>query len=231
MSEPLVLAAGVLLWRSDLDAARQQDLSVEVFRLTGFAPFYRPGMPRTGHKLSVEMTNFGALGWFSDAERGYRYEPRHPLTGTGWPPIPPFLLRLWRERTGYDPPPEACLVNLYRGSARMGLHRDSDELARDAPVLSVSLGDHAVFRFGSARKRACTQTVVLGSGDVLVFGGPARFMLHGIDRILPGTGTVVPGGGRLNLTLRRVTIPKKEAADQGGDRPPNALFALDAGRG
>ncbi len=231
MTAPLELAPGVLLWRGDLDPVQQQDLAAEIFRLAASAPFYRAAMPRTGHKLSVEMTNFGPLGWFSDAESGYRYEPRHPLNGRAWPPIPELLLRTWRQRTAFPAPPEACLVNLYRGNARMGLHRDSDELARDAPVLSLSLGESAVFRFGPARQHSSTQTVVLESGDILVFGGPARFMFHGIDRILPGTGACIPGGGRLNLTLRRVTIPQKKAADQGGDRPPNALFALDAGRG
>ena len=113
----------------------------------------------------------------------------------------------------------------------MGLHRDQDEDARDAPVVSVSLGDSAVFRFGPARTHKSTQTVVLKSGDLLVFGGPARLMFHGIDQILSSTSNLVPGGGRINLTLRRVTLPEKKATDQGGDRSPNALFALGAGRG
>jgi alkylated DNA repair protein (DNA oxidative demethylase) len=234
MSGPIELTPGVFYWPRYLDPAQQRSLSAEVFRLAESASLYRPEMPRTGHKLSVEMTNFGSLGWFTDAQQGYRYEPFHPLCGTPWPQIPGSLLNIWRTTTGYSALPEACLVNLYRGKARMGLHRDSDELARDAPVLSVSLGDKAVFRFGPARKISSTQTILLESGDVLVFGGAARFMLHGIDRILPGTSSLIPGGGRVNLTLRRVTIPdeaQKKAADQGGDRPPNALFALDAGRG
>jgi DNA oxidative demethylase len=234
MSEPIELAPGLFYWPGYLDPAQQQLLAAEIIQVAESAPFYRPEMPRTGHKLSVEMTNFGSLGWFTDAEKGYRYERCHPLRGTPWPPIPDLLLNIWRATTGCSAFPEACLVNLYRGKARMGLHRDSDEQARDAPVLSVSLGDKALFRFGQARKNSSTQTILLESGDVLVFGGVARFMLHGIDRIIPGTSSLIPGGGRLNLTLRRVTIPadeQKNAADQGGDRPPNALFALDAGRG
>jgi len=234
MSAPLQPAPGVFYWPRYLDMTQQHWLSAEVFRLAESAPFYQPEMPRTGHKLSVEMTNFGSLGWFTDAEKGYRYEARHPFRGTSWPPIPELLLDIWRATAGYRSLPEACLVNLYRGRARMGLHRDSDEPARDAPVLSVSLGDTALFRFGRARKISSTQTLLLESGDVVVFGGVARLMLHGIDRLFPGTSSLIPGGGRLNLTLRRVTIPdatQKEAADQGGDRPPNALFALDTGRG
>ena len=197
MSRPIELAPGVFYWPRHLDIAQQQSLAAEVFRLAGAAPFYRPGMPRTGHKLSVEMTNFGRLGWFSDAERGYRYEPCHPLRGTPWPPIPEILLNLWRATTGYPALPEACLVNLYRGTARMGLHRDADEKARDAPVLSISLGDKAAFRFGQARKRISTQTQILDSGDVLVFGGAARLMLHGVDRIFPGTSPLIPDGGQI----------------------------------
>ena len=207
MSEPVELAPGVFYSPAYLDPAQQQSLTAEIFRLAESAPFYRPGMPRTGHKLSVEMTNFGCLGWVTDAQKGYRYETCHPLRGTPWPAIPEFLLKIWRATTGYSALPEACLVNLYRGKARMGLHRDSDEQASDAPVLSVSLGDKAIFRFGQARKRSSTHTILLESGDVLVFGSVARFMLHGIDRILPGTSSPIPGGGRLNLTLRRVTVP------------------------
>ena len=164
-------------------------------------------MPRTGHLMSVEMTNFGSLGWFSDTQNGYRYEPRHPGTGNPWPPIPESLLALWTAVTGYSEAPEACLVNVYRAGARMGLHRDQDEQALDAPVVSISLGDRALFRFGPARARANTAAVMLETGDVLVFGGPARLMFHGIDRIYPGTSALVPGGGRINLTMRRVTKP------------------------
>jgi len=151
------------------------------------------------------MTNFGPLGWVSDAANGYRYEKSHPVSGQPWPPIPQALLRLWDETTGYGAPPEACLVNFYGSAARMGLHRDQDEAAVDAPVLSVSLGESAYFRFGTASLKGETRRLKLNSGDVLTFGGPARLMYHGIDRVLPGTSTLIPGGGRINLTLRRVS--------------------------
>ena len=95
-------------------------------------------------------------------------------------------------------------MNLYRHGARMGLHRDADEQAVDAPVVSVSLGDDALFRMGGLERRGSTRSVKLSSGDVLVFGGPSRLAFHGIDRIMPGTSQLMPGGGRLNLTLRRV---------------------------
>jgi alkylated DNA repair protein (DNA oxidative demethylase) len=171
------------------------------------APFFTPRMPRTNKPFSVQMTNCGALGWVSDAAGGYRYQPTHPDTGAPWPPIPALLLDLWREHADYPQPPEACLVNFYDGSARMGLHQDRDEAALDAPILSVSLGDTALFRIGGTTRGGPTRSLKLASGDLLAFGGPARLAYHGVDRILPGTSMLLASGGRINLTLRRVTKP------------------------
>jgi alkylated DNA repair protein (DNA oxidative demethylase) len=199
------VAAGVRFWPGRLSATDQAALLAEVMSRVGVAPFFQPTMPGTGKKFSVEMTNFGPLGWVSDRLRGYRYERLHPVTGSSWPQIPQSLLQLWAETTGYDAPPEACLVNLYRAGARMGLHQDADESATDAPVLSLSLGDTALFRFGTAGRRGQTRSLKLASGDVLMFGGPARMMYHGIDRVQAGSSSLIPGGGRINLTLRRVS--------------------------
>jgi alkylated DNA repair protein (DNA oxidative demethylase) len=209
------VAEGVRYWPHRLDAAEQAALLQDILERVAAAPFYRPRMPRSGAPLSVEMTNFGPLGWFTDKDKGYRYEATHPATGKPWPDIPQRLLRLWDETTAYPLPPQACLVNLYREGTRMGLHRDSDEEAVDAPVLSVSLGDSAIFRFGGTTRRGTSRTLKLDSGDVVMFGGPARMMFHGIDRVLGGSSSLVPGGGRLNLTLRRVTRP---AGQKKGDR-------------
>jgi alkylated DNA repair protein (DNA oxidative demethylase) len=199
---------GVTLWPLRLDPAEQTQLLEDVLAGVASAPFFDPTMPRTGKKFSVRMTNFGSLGWVSDAAKGYRYERFHPVTAKAWPAIPTSLLKLWNETTRYGAPPEACLVNFYGSTARMGLHRDLDEPALNAPVLSVSLGDSAYFRFGTGSAKGSTRRVKLNSGDVLMFGGPARLMYHGIDRILPGTSTLIPGGGRINLTLRRVSSPE-----------------------
>lgn len=171
------------------------------------APLYTPRMPRTGKAFSVRMSNCGTLGWMSDAERGYRYEPRHPVTGEPWPAIPDLVLKAWRETAAYPVPPEACLINFYDGTARMGLHQDRDEAARDAPVVSISLGDSCLFRFGGEQRSGRTKSLKLHSGDVLVIGGASRFIFHGVDRILPGTSTLLSDGGRINLTMRRVTQP------------------------
>jgi alkylated DNA repair protein (DNA oxidative demethylase) len=199
----LDIAPGVRLWSGGLDAKEQKLLVEDVLRRAQDTPFYRPLMPRSGKPFSVEETNFGSLGWYSDTS-GYRYETRHPFTGRAWPAIPDLLLELWRDATGYRTHPECCLVNLYRAGARMGLHQDRDEAARDAPVLSVSLGDDALFRIGGTTRKGPTTSVKLCSGDVLVFGGPARLAFHGIDRLVSGSSRLVPGGGRINLTLRRV---------------------------
>ena len=195
MEAALKIAPGVSLWRERLDRKAQRALLGEVLAQ---AEFYRPAMPGSGKPFSVEEFNFGPLGWYSD-RAGYRYIAANPLTGQPWPPIPQALLALW----DHPAPPECCLVNLYRAGARMGLHQDRDEVS-DAPVVSVSLGDDALFRIGGTTRRGPTQSVRLVSGDVLSFGGPARRAYHGIDRVFAGSSTLVPGGGRVNLTLRRV---------------------------
>ena len=171
------------------------------------APLFTPTMPRSGKRMSVRMTNCGPLGWVTDKERGYRYQATHPETGKPWPPIPAALLELWRELARYPAPPEACLVNYYAESAKMGLHQDKDEEDFAAPVLSVSLGDTGIFRLGGRSRKDPTRAFELKSGDVVVLGDTDRLAFHGIDRILAGTSDLVPEGGRFNLTLRRVTKP------------------------
>ena len=203
MVSRVAVAPGVALWRERFSSAGQKSLLDEVLAGIVAAPFYRPAMPGSGKAFSVEESNFGSLGWVSDKD-GYRYQPAHPVTGKAWPAIPAALMELWREIAD-APEPECCLVNLYRGEARMGLHQDKDEQAMGAPVVSVSLGDEALFRIGGETRRGPTRSVTLSSGDVVMFGGPARLAYHGIDRIRPGSSSLIPGGGRINLTLRRVT--------------------------
>jgi alkylated DNA repair protein (DNA oxidative demethylase) len=147
MSRGVEIAPGVQLWRETLSREEQRALTDEIFRLAKEVPFYRPTMPKSEKPFSVEETNFGALGWFSD-RTGYRYIARHPYTDKPWPQIPRLLLGLWDEIVA-GPPPECCLVNLYRSGARMGLHQDRDEEAFEVPVVSVSLGDDARFRIGT----------------------------------------------------------------------------------
>lgn len=200
------LPPGVSYLPGCLDPGQQRALLADLRRIIAAAPLYIPTMPRSGQPMSVRMTNCGTLGWVTDKELGYRYQPHHPVTGEPWPPMPAVLVDIWKDAGGYPAHPEACLVNYYTGQARMGSHRDSDEADHSAPVVSVSLGDDAVFHVGGPKRSDSKARIVLRSGDVLVLGGPSRMAYHGIDRLLPGTSTLLPEGGRFNLTLRRVTI-------------------------
>lgn len=197
---------GFRLLSEHFSPADQKRLVADVLARVEDAPLYRPSMPRSGKPMSVQMTNLGPLGWISDI-KGYRYGPKHPETGRAWPAMPEMLLELWRTLSGYLAPPQACLVNWYSQTSRLGLHIDADESARDAPVVSVSLGDRALFRLGGLTRSSPTSSLRLASGDVVVLGGRSRRAYHGVDRIYPGTSQLVPGGGRINLTLRRVTQP------------------------
>ena len=198
------LGPGLLYAPGFLDRAAQEALVAELRAIVREAPLFTPTMPRTGQPFSVRMTNCGPLGWVSDVA-GYRYQPTHPETGRPWPAMPSSLLAVWRTLAEGAPEPEACLVNRYEPDARMGLHQDEDEQDLAAPVVSLSLGDTAVFRIGGLGRRDKTRSLRLLSGDAFVFGGPARLVFHGVDRIVAGTSDLLAGGGRLNLTLRRVT--------------------------
>ena len=165
------------------------------------APFHSPEVPG-GRRMSVAMTGLGPLAWHSD-QSGYRYVDRHPITGRLWPDMPEALLEVWRRFCPGAPGPDACLVNLYRSGAKMGLHQDKDEQDFSVPVLSISLGDKALFRIGGPSRKDATRSLWLSSGDVVVLAGEARLAFHGIDRVVEGSSTVVPGGGRLNLTMRK----------------------------
>ncbi len=188
-----------------LDGAAQVALLADVRRVIAAAPLYTPTMPRSGKPLSVRMTNCGLLGWMTDAAGGYRYQAYHPVTGAPWPPIPGALVRLWQRVAPDAPPAEACLINYYGPDARMGSHVDADETDRTAPVVSISLGDDAIFHVGGLARSDAKVRVVLRSGDVAVLGGNARRAYHGIDKVVVGTSALLAEGGRFNLTLRRVT--------------------------
>ncbi|MFN3545937.1 MAG: alpha-ketoglutarate-dependent dioxygenase AlkB family protein [Mesorhizobium sp.] len=200
-----VLPRGVKHIPGYLDVAAQRALVEDIRAVVAAAPLYRPEMPRTGKPMSVRMTNCGSLGWVTDRERGYRYQDTHPVTGAPWPPIPKALLDLWDAVANHPAPPQACLVNFYDDSARMGLHQDRDEQDLSAPVVSVSLGDSCLFRVGETTRGGRTTSIRLESGDVVILGGEGRLCFHGVDRIYPATSALLRNGGRINLTLRRVT--------------------------
>lgn len=200
--------AGFDVHKSYLGVAAQRRLLETLRDVVRAAPFVSPVTPR-GKPMSVRMTAAGTYGWITDKD-GYRYATRHPQ-GMPWPAIPDDVLATWEDLTGLARRPECCLINYYGEGARMGLHQDKDEGSFDWPVVSISLGDEGLFRMGGVSRRDRTQSIWLQSGDVVVMGGAARLAHHGVDRIRFGSSTLLPKGGRINLTLRVVT--------QGGEAP------------
>ena len=198
------LQSGLRYLPGRLSRQEQEDLVEIIRQVVAEAPLYVPVMPGSGRPMSVRMTNCGPLGWVTDKERGYRYQTTHPVTGLPWPAIPQVLMDLWRDISGHPKDPEACLVNFYADDAKMGLHQDRDEADLSAPVLSISLGNTCLFRIGGLARTDRTKSLKLESGDVFLLGGEGRLCFHGVDRIYPGTSTLLKSGGRINLTLRRV---------------------------
>lgn len=199
--EPTLRLGGFTLYQGLLDADAQTALVEEIRNVVAKAPLIAPITPG-GRPMSVRMTSAGRLGWITD-RGGYRYAPRHP-SGRAWAPIPARVLALWHRLTGLDRAPDCCLVNYYGEGARMGLHQDRDEGDFQFPVLSISLGDEALFRMGGIERRDPTRSVWLRSGDVVLMGGAARLAWHGIDRTRFASSALLPKGGRINLTLRVV---------------------------
>lgn len=185
-----------------LGPAEQAALVEDLRGVIAAAPLFSPITPY-GKPMSVRMTSAGSLGWVSD-RRGYRYAPLHPA-GTPWPPIPERVLDVWRAVSGVARLPDCCLINFYGEGARMGMHQDRDEADFAWPVVSISLGDDALFRIGNLERGGRTESLWLRSGDVMVMGGSARLAYHGVDRVAFGSSTLLPRAGRINLTLRVAT--------------------------
>jgi alkylated DNA repair protein (DNA oxidative demethylase) len=201
MREPDAVIRGVKLYRGYISTEAQRDLLEDLRSVARAAPLFSPMTPY-GKPMRVRMTSAGKYGWFSD-RGGYRYAVRHP-EGMDWPPIPDAALGIWRDLVSAGREPDCCLVNFYGEGARMGLHQDRDEADFSWPVLSVSLGDEGLFRIGNQTRGGKTESVWLHSGDVVVMGDEARLLYHGVDRIKFGSSPLLPGGGRINLTLRVV---------------------------
>ncbi len=208
---------GVRIHQGLLPPAAQAALLDDIRAVVRAAPLVRPVTPG-GRAMSVRMTAAGEFGWITD-RAGYRYERCHP-SGVPWPPIPARVRAIWEAvagtarmaESGTVRAPECCLVNWYADGARMGLHQDRDEGDFGCPVVSISLGDDALFRVGGTERRAPTRSIWLRSGDVAVMGGAARLAWHGVDRTRFASSSLLPDGGRINLTLRVVTPPDAGAA-------------------
>lgn len=192
---------GFRILPSYLNEAAQRALVEALRDVVAVAPLFSPMTPM-GKPMSVRMTSAGRYGWVSDRS-GYRYARQHP-GGQDWPAIPDAVLAIWRALASDARDPDCCLLNYYGEEARMGLHQDRDEADFSWPVLSVSLGDEALFRIGGRTRGDTTVSHWLRSGDVVVMGGDARLTYHGVDRIRFGSSTLLKGGGRINLTCRVV---------------------------
>jgi alkylated DNA repair protein (DNA oxidative demethylase) len=182
----------------------EADLVAALRDIEAQAPFRHMATPG-GHQMSVAMTNCGSFGWVTD-RTGYRYDPNDPDTGTPWPPMPASFRVLAGQaaaEAGFDGfAPEVCLINRYVPGARMSLHQDRDELDLGAPIVSVSLGLPATFLFGGLKRSDKTRRFRLEHGDVVVWGGPARLIFHGVAPLADGEH-VLMGRQRINLTFRK----------------------------
>lgn len=192
----------VLLHRfAEAHAAALLEAITQVSAQAPFRHLLTPG----GQRMSVAMSNCGALGWVSD-RAGYRYQPTDPQSGQPWPPMPDTLLKLARSAAGQAGfagfEPDACLINRYAPGARLSLHQDRDEHDYSAPIVSVSLGLPAVFLFGGLTRKDPVRQLQLQHGDVLVWGGPDRLRYHGVKPIGEGLHSLL-GAQRINLTFRR----------------------------
>ncbi len=198
------LSDGAIVLRGFATACADQ-LKADVEAVAASAPFRHLVTPG-GYRMSVAMTNCGALGWVSD-RRGYRYDPLDPESGRPWPALPAAFAALARDaaaRAGYPGfVPDACLINRYAPGAKLSLHQDRDEKDLRAPIVSVSLGLPAVFAWGGDARGDKVRRVPLHHGDVAVWGGPSRLRFHGVLALGDGQHPFA-GGHRINITFRKV---------------------------
>lgn len=198
LEEGAVILRGFAL----LESCALVEETERIARIAQFRQMMTPG----GYTMSVAMTNCGRVGWVSDPG-GYRYDRLDPETSEPWPSMPAEFLNLAARAAaaggfaGYDP--DACLINRYAAGAKLSLHQDRDEDDQWAPIVSVSLGLPAVFLWGGTRRADPVRRLRLESGDVVVWGGPARFVYHGIAPLKSGDHPLT-GPTRINLTFRKV---------------------------
>lgn len=196
------------IFEKRLDREAQEKLLEDIRAVIKEAPLLAP-VTKNGQKFNLRLTNCGTHGWLSD-EKGYRYEAAHPETKKPWPAMPQSIHDLavaLAKESGFSTfRPEVCLINHYEGTGRLGMHQDKDELDFSAPIVSVSLGDECIFQFGGVKKTDPVKDYRLKSGDCVVWGGDLRLAYHGVKKIVPGSSTLLPNGGRYNLTVRQVTL-------------------------
>jgi alkylated DNA repair protein (DNA oxidative demethylase) len=198
------ITEGALLLRAFVGEEEAAALMAAIDKVLAASPLRHMQTPG-GFRMSVAMSNCGQFGWVTD-RRGYRYQSLDPVAERDWPAMPEAFAALAARASaaagfaGFDP--DACLINRYEPGARMSLHQDKNELDMDQPIVSVSLGLPATFLFGGMARTDKPQRMRLESGDVVVWGGPARLAFHGVD-ILRDDEHPLTGRCRYNLTFRR----------------------------
>ncbi len=207
-----ILADGATVLRG-FAAAEAANLAATVDTVSAAAPFRHMVTPG-GFTMSAAMTNCGEAGWVSD-RRGYRYDRRDPETGRAWPAMPAAFRELASRAAaaaGFARfTPNSCLINRYAPKTRLSLHQDKDEGDFSEPIVSVSLGLPAVFLFGGLRRSDRPRRIRLESGDVVVWGGPARMAYHGVAPLSGGVDRLT-GECRINLTFRKARLATADSA-------------------
>ena len=197
---------GFFLLKSKLTKVTQQEVLAAARAVVRSAPLFRPSMP-SGQSFNYSMTNCGDLGWVADRS-GYRYPQYHPETRKRFPAMPQVIrelaISLAKETGNDDFYPESCLINLYRKGEKLGLHQDNTEENKNAPIISISLGDSGIFILGGLMRTDETKQYIVQSGDIIVLGGESRNFFHAFKGTVPNTSNLLKNGGRLNLTIRQV---------------------------
>jgi len=195
------------IYQTHLSLDIQKQLIVLIEEVVIKAPWMDP-VTSSGGNMHLKSTSCGFYGWYSDSN-GYHYTETHPITTKPWPRMPDLIedlaIKLATDAGFSSFRPEVCHVNYYQGSeAKLGLHQDASEKTYKTPIVSISLGDTAIFEIGGTYRGGPFRELQLNSGDCIVFGGEHRLAYHGIKKIWPDTSNMIAKGGRYNLTIRQV---------------------------
>ncbi len=199
----------MIFFLNEIPKKKQINLANDVSFIIKKSPLFRPRFPRFNNPFKILITNAGEWGWISD-KYGYRYTENHPKTKKCWPPIPNNFVELWKKYSQCLHLPNSCLINLYSyPDSALGLHQDKDENDFSFPVLSISLGCSAIFKYGKERNRL--YDICLTSGSIVVMRDESRLNYHGVSRILKTKNNILeeskldylPSDARINITLRR----------------------------
>ena len=184
---PNLVIRGFKIFKERLDLNIQNDLISDLREIVKVEPLFSPHVPG-GNKMSVKMTSAGKYGWFSDS-KGYRYVSRQK-NGNNWPQIPNSIMEIWQKFVSLERNPDCCLINYYSKDAKMGMHQDNDEADFDWPVLSISLGDDALFRIGILYYRGKTYSLRLFFGVLIFVWFVFWFMFDCVACIISGDRSI-----------------------------------------